>query len=170
MQISDVTETAEAEGELGRQDQDPTLHCSCCGYNLTGLVQERCPECGDGFDRAAMIEVLRNPRPLVPFLTVAFALGNPAFIVSLATWLCTNHHQFRIWLCAALAAGLCSAIILSRRILIGRSARSGRMNRGVRHYLAIAGLIIAFLVIELLVVIASRWTYKVDIFSPPVCQ
>ena len=28
----------------------PTLHCPQCGYNLTGLAQNRCPECGREFD------------------------------------------------------------------------------------------------------------------------
>lgn len=28
------------------------LHCPVCGYNLTGLIEPRCPECGSGFDRA----------------------------------------------------------------------------------------------------------------------
>ena len=29
----------------------PRGHCRRCGYNLTGLTQARCPECGEGFAR-----------------------------------------------------------------------------------------------------------------------
>ncbi len=28
----------------------PRGHCRRCGYNLTGLTEARCPECGAGFD------------------------------------------------------------------------------------------------------------------------
>ena len=32
------------------QDQFDDLHCQHCGYQLRGLPEERCPECGHGFD------------------------------------------------------------------------------------------------------------------------
>ncbi len=28
--------------------------CNCCGYNLTGLSEPRCPECGTSFDPALL--------------------------------------------------------------------------------------------------------------------
>jgi hypothetical protein len=28
----------------------PILYCPTCGYNLTGLIKDRCPECGEGFN------------------------------------------------------------------------------------------------------------------------
>jgi hypothetical protein len=31
------------------------LRCPNCGYDLTGLTRDRCPECGASFDRAALI-------------------------------------------------------------------------------------------------------------------
>ncbi|MCP4251012.1 MAG: hypothetical protein GY778_28575 [bacterium] len=35
-------------------DQDPNLLCPQCGYNLRGIPEDRCPECGFGYDRAAI--------------------------------------------------------------------------------------------------------------------
>jgi hypothetical protein len=33
---------------------DIDLPCPLCDYNLRGLIEERCPECGEAFDRAAL--------------------------------------------------------------------------------------------------------------------
>ncbi len=32
-----------------RSRRKPPGHCLTCGYNLTGLTESRCPECGTGF-------------------------------------------------------------------------------------------------------------------------
>jgi hypothetical protein len=35
------------------------LHCLNCGYNLTGLSEQRCPECGEPFDPARILYLQR---------------------------------------------------------------------------------------------------------------
>jgi hypothetical protein len=40
------------------------LLCANCDYNLTGLTENRCPECGNSFDPAELQRLLRNaPAP-----------------------------------------------------------------------------------------------------------
>lgn len=41
---------------------DQTLHCPTCGYNLTGLPENRCPECGKRF---SLERLKRFPNPSV---------------------------------------------------------------------------------------------------------
>jgi hypothetical protein len=44
-----------------------TLHCPNCGYNLTGLPENRCPECGGKFDPARLaLRSMCRVRPLGP--------------------------------------------------------------------------------------------------------
>jgi hypothetical protein len=38
---------------------DPALHCPTCGYNLTGLPENRCPECGSFFSPAELRSLAR---------------------------------------------------------------------------------------------------------------
>ncbi len=41
----------------------PVLFCPHCDYNLTGLPEDRCPECGQSFDRRALTAMMSGPYP-----------------------------------------------------------------------------------------------------------
>lgn len=43
---------------LGRTPRPPPGHCEKCGYNLTGLVESRCPECASAFGAAVSGSVI----------------------------------------------------------------------------------------------------------------
>ncbi len=42
---------------------DPALHCPTCGYNLTGLPQNRCPECGQDFEHDRLLLAASDKPP-----------------------------------------------------------------------------------------------------------
>ncbi|MBE7504632.1 MAG: hypothetical protein HS113_30935 [Verrucomicrobiales bacterium] len=49
----------------GETTTDSGLRCPVCEYNLTGVAEDRCPECGKPFDRADLLADLAwGPRPL----------------------------------------------------------------------------------------------------------
>lgn len=46
------------------------LHCPTCDYDLTGLSKNRCPECGERFDRRILRKIAAGePLPAVPYET-----------------------------------------------------------------------------------------------------
>jgi len=48
--------------------EDEQLYCPVCHYNLTGLTEDRCPECGSAFDRQRLREAqVLSLRPLIPW-------------------------------------------------------------------------------------------------------
>lgn len=68
-----------------------TLYCPTCGYNLTGLPQNRCPECGKTFDprqvgiQQARRSRLEMPDEITPGVVVAWLLLLPALVWGIAT-------------------------------------------------------------------------------------
>jgi hypothetical protein len=95
---------------------DEDLFCPQCGYNLRGLPEERCPECGTRFEpvgvrslsRSEAVDSYQTSRRVLIFSVVAsvFAVFHLAeetadvlivtvAVVSMlvATWLC---HRFRV--------------------------------------------------------------------------
>ena len=52
------------------------LHCPNCDYNLTGLPEDRCPECGAAFNPKALFAGSKIP-PVDPFTLIVRLLVAP---------------------------------------------------------------------------------------------
>lgn len=57
------------------------LYCPRCGYDLTGLAQERCPECGVAFD----LQQLQAAAAAAPALTFGGAVARLLWLPVIAT-------------------------------------------------------------------------------------
>ena len=62
-----VPEAPLTEPPPGMQPTDVVIHCMTCDYNVTYTPQGRCPECGQPFDRAALIEWTTEHDQPLPF-------------------------------------------------------------------------------------------------------
>lgn len=58
-------------------DSQPWLRCPACDYDLRGLPERRCPECGCAFDPDALRRAFHRPK-----LSTGWFIGPPA-----AAWL-----------------------------------------------------------------------------------
>jgi hypothetical protein len=68
--------------------RDEGLRCLACGYNLTGLADERCPECGEVFDPEALRAALSGRTAPVPGWDDGSASWPVAFVnTCLLTWI-----------------------------------------------------------------------------------
>lgn len=68
--------------------QDTGLRCPECEYNLTGLAEPRCPECGGQFSWD-VVRALAEDRPVIAFERARGWRKVPAFFVTWATVLFT---------------------------------------------------------------------------------
>ncbi len=53
----------------------PGMHCPYCRYNLTGLRDDRCPECGKPFDRALLLAQLAGAPAPIPIWSDRARIG-----------------------------------------------------------------------------------------------
>jgi hypothetical protein len=76
------------------QERLPPI-CPECGYNLTGLPDNRCPECGYVYSRRdvkrnaqMMINVIRQFRSINEIVTIGLCVGIASTAVLLGLWAC----------------------------------------------------------------------------------
>lgn len=98
----------------------PTLFCPTCGYNLTGLPENRCPECGSAFDPVALGAVPPGHPITVGQTIFRLALPPGIFLVSLLALIPKNGDFVAIPMIVGtlmFIASIINAIILSKRIM-----------------------------------------------------
>lgn len=49
-------------------------HCRCCGYNLTNLTSDRCPECGTPLSDKTVARGARERRPFLAIVGLSICL------------------------------------------------------------------------------------------------
>ena len=117
-------------------DHNLTLFCPGCGYNLTGLIENRCPECGKTFDpeelrrriaegiqpitlRQAIWQLVWLPGLFLLTQGLAFVTQGVALVIALPVGL--------IWL----IYGIVNARNLARRLAVpGSCGRDRTQMRG----------------------------------------
>jgi hypothetical protein len=92
-----LTDESRADPDLLPEDEFP-VWCSKCGYELRGLAQPRCPECGSEFDRGRLLvdqyvwkrglkpTRLRRLAGWVGWLSLGFSLM-PTVVILVGSWL-----------------------------------------------------------------------------------
>ncbi len=73
---------------MAESGQPTTLFCPTCDYNLTGLSEQRCPECGTEFDPDAIRRFATTALKPIGFWTAIFHLLWPPVAFSLLVYLC----------------------------------------------------------------------------------
>lgn len=94
-----------------------TLYCPKCRYNLTGLVEHRCPECGTQFDPEHLRAMQANPQHLwrTCIRIASRFLAAPALFVALLAfdvWAEPRVSKWRPHLEAAMTLFSMSALVV----------------------------------------------------------
>lgn len=136
------------------------LYCFSCGYDLEGLPERRCPECGTAFDPQAMLAEIERARPdrleviaqllAIPFSAAMFGMGG---------WL-----GAAIIVLLLLPGAAIISVVLARQIVRSRAFRQGR-SPALRHHLRLViGLSLAFMSVQVVLILGGLWILLIGLY------
>jgi hypothetical protein len=139
-----------------------TMRCLGCGYDLHGLPENRCPECGLPFDPAdpgtSLLSADSGRKYLVaaiaslgmltlPLLALGLIAGTDWYIQSWASWF-LDVALVLVWCCGLVTAGLvCIHGIQFLRRPAHLVKRRGSAVAGVGLLLLMAGIVVVLIVL-----------------------
>jgi len=158
----------------GRHDRETTgnitLFCPECGYNLTGLPENRCPECGGEFDPQRLAQEIRDaPEPITLRRALLHLLWPPALflVAGLAGLISQEARAFVLAVVVLLVVfyGFVNASMLAERVVASQAARAGKGFSLVRNWGFIMLCFFGLYVFQLgagavgLVICITLWTW-----------
>jgi hypothetical protein len=163
---------------------DSGLRCSRCGYNLTGLTEKRCPECGCWFSPNELrYNALMKGDPIpgwddrggVSILAAFFRICrntwfHPTDFAKSFPWAFEWRSVFRFWLAVrfVMVAILLGEAVLSSVVFALASSRGPtRTDTIVSHLALAAGILIGSVVCEGVLVLALRFGTRCRVVIQP---
>ena len=116
-------------------------HCITCGYDLTGLPNLKCPECGKSFDRD--LPIVQAPRYSVDWRLLGFVYLALIAVVAYATF--TDYDELPLWLTYVMGVVECSPVLIVA-VLIGRPLASSKWGIALPWFVLAAFAVFLFLV------------------------
>lgn len=133
----------------------PTFYCPICGYNLTGLTQSRCPECGREFDPKTLASHAPGGyAPITLHETVydlAWPPGVPLVALFLAPFVVHRYSQVVIITAGVFLVlyGFANARELASRLAVSRAAKAGKATSGLEDRTFILAVMLGLYAVQL---------------------